>query len=140
METANRGAFRKTSTWDPVTVSAALHHCRRYLVTLISSRPDDCALPVAAAGHGPDVFSLVCHLAENSRLAESNLAGPVPKLSRRLRDLSVPDLLREWERSGGVVEDSLRGRRGLAGSVLMTDLYVHELDIRRAYGSEEPEC
>lgn len=140
MSTANSGAFRKTSTCDPVPVHAALRHCRRFLVDLVRDRPEDRFLPVATTTHGPDVFHLLRHLTENSRLAESNLAGRPARLPGGVSALNLTDLLREWERSGEVVEDALRGRRPPAGSVLLTDLLVHELDIRRAYGAREPYC
>lgn len=140
MATPNSGAFRKTSTCEPVPVSAALRHCRRFLVDLVGGRPEDRFRPVATTTHGPDVFHLLRHLTENSRLAEANLAGRPARLPHGLSALPVADLLREWERSGAAVEDALHGRRAPAGSVLLTDLLVHELDIRRAYGAQEPYC
>ena len=129
-----------TTRCDPVPVSAALRHCRRFLVDLISSWPEDYALPVATATHSQDVFGLLRHLTENSRQAEATLGGRAARLPGPLAGLGVADLLREWERSGAIVESALRGSRAPAGSVLLTDLLVHELDIRRALGSGEPDC
>lgn len=133
-------AFRKTTRCDPLPVPAALRHCRHFLVDLISCRPEDCALPVAGTAHGRDVFGLLRHLVDNSRQAEAVLCGPAARPPGPPPGAAVADLLREWERSGTVVDRALRGRRAPAGSVLLTDLVVHELDIRRAFGTGEPEC
>jgi uncharacterized protein (TIGR03083 family) len=129
-----------TTRCAPLPVYAALRHCRHFLVDLISSRPEYCALPVATTTHGQDVFGLLCHLVENSRQAEAALGGRAAPLPGPPTDPSVADLLREWERSGAIVEGALRGSRAPAGSVLLTDLLVHELDIRRALGADEPDC
>lgn len=139
MATTYSEAFRRTTRCD-LPVCEGLRHCRQFLVDLVSSRPEDCSAPVDTTAHGRDVFGLLCHLAENSRQAEATLCGTVPRLNRPLATLSVADLVREWERSGAVVERALRGSRAPAGSVLLTDLFVHELDIRRALGAAEPHC
>lgn len=135
----NTGAFRKNSSWPPVAPHAALRYCRRFLVDLLRSRPDDFAVPVSGR-HGADVLSLVCHLTANSRQAEATLTGQPREQSARLRGLTLPELLAEWERSGLVVEHALLHAHGLTGSLLVTDLFTHELDIRRALGSAEPTC
>lgn len=132
-------AFRQTTRCD-LPVSEALRHCRRYLVDLVGSRPEDCAAAVSTTAHGRDVFGLLCHLTENSRQAEATLRGRAARLDGPLATSSVADLLTEWERSGAIVERALRGTRAPAGSVLLTDLFVHELDIRRALGAAEPNC
>jgi len=107
---------------------------------LLTSTPEVRTLPMPCPTHGRDVFALLCHLTRNSRQSEAVLAGHPPRLPGPLTGLSVGAVLDEWERSGTVVEAALRGRRPPAGSVLLTDLLAHELDIRRAVGAGEPEC
>lgn len=131
-------AFRDRTRCD-LPVPQALRHCRRYLADLVGSRPENCARAVGTT-HGRDVFGLLCHLAENSRQAEAALGGRAARLDGPLAASSVADLLHEWERSGAIVERALRASRAPAGSVLLTDLLVHELDIRRALGVAEPDC
>jgi uncharacterized protein (TIGR03083 family) len=135
----NTSAFRKNSTWPPVPPHTALRYCRRYLVDLLSSHPGD-SEGTASARDGVCVSGLIRHLTANSRLAEATLTGRAPARPAALRRLSLPELLSEWERSGTVVEHALHGARGLTGSLLVTDLFTHELEIRRALGLAEPTC
>jgi hypothetical protein len=134
----NPRAFRKSSTWPQVPPHEALRFCRQFLVDLLSRSPAPGAPP--AGEHGVDVVDLVRHLTTNSRLAEANLTGPPPRLRKRLAGLDLKELLVEWERSGTVVERALRRSHGLAGSLLVTDVFTHELEIRRALGTAEPGC
>jgi len=142
----NTGAFRKETSWPPVPPHVALRHSRRYLVELLNTHlPDYPATAPAtpaepAAPNGAEVLGLVRHLTANSLLAESNLTGRAPTSMAELSPLSLAELLAEWERSGAVVEEALRDARGLTGSLLVTDLFAHELDIRRTLGVDEPRC
>jgi len=142
----NTGAFRKETSWPPVPPHVALRHSRRYLVELLNTHLPDYpstapATPAEpAAPNGAEVLGLVRHLTANSLLAESNLTGRAPTSMAELSPLSLAELLAEWERSGAVVEEALRDARGLTGSLLVTDLFAHELDIRRTLWVDEPRC
>lgn len=92
---------------------------------------------------GWNVRDTVAHLVGICRDAEARLE---PGLARRadlptagLSALGLDPLLREWARSGRVVEAALvRTEHSHRGAVLVMDAFTHELDVRLALGHPIP--
>jgi uncharacterized protein (TIGR03083 family) len=117
----------------PVPNHLAYRHIRHGIARRLREQPAGAARPVPAC---PDwsVLDMLVHLAQNCRAAEANLL-PKPPRPLRLRELALPELLAEWERSAALVESGLRDcTQARAGSVLVMDAFTHEYDIVQALG------
>ncbi|MFI9639052.1 maleylpyruvate isomerase family mycothiol-dependent enzyme [Micromonospora sp. NPDC051925] len=114
---------------------AAYRQVRRATAELLAEGPPGAgALPVA---HCPDwtVDRLVAHLVEVCARVHGRVTGSVPDATP---DAGLPELLAEWGRLSGPVEEFLAGPDSMDGHILVMDAFTHELDLRQALGVAPP--
>jgi uncharacterized protein (TIGR03083 family) len=128
--------------WVSVSSHAAYASVRRNLADLLRGIPGASEFPVPACP-GWNVRDLIAHLVNICRNAEARLepglAGRADLAPAGFTETGIDWLLREWERSGGVVESALaRTEHAHRGAVLVMDAFTHELDARIALGAPLP--
>ncbi|WP_431912077.1 maleylpyruvate isomerase family mycothiol-dependent enzyme [Micromonospora carbonacea] len=117
------------------TAVAAYRQVREATVQLLAAAPPGAdALPVAHCP-GWTVRELVAHLVEVCARVHGRVTGDVPGPTP---DGGVPELLAEWERLSGPVEEFLAGPGSMDGHILVMDAFTHELDLRQALGVAPP--
>ncbi|TDC63633.1 maleylpyruvate isomerase family mycothiol-dependent enzyme [Micromonospora sp. KC207] len=118
-----------------VPAVAAYRQVRRATAQLLAQGPPGVgALPVA---HCPDwtVRDLVAHLVEICARVHGRVTGSVPGAAP---DGGLAELLAEWERLSGPVEEFLAGPESMDRHILVMDAFTHELDLRQALGVAPP--
>lgn len=125
-----------SDTPDPAALFAAGQ--ARVVALVRALDPGDLARPVPATP-GWSVRDLLAHLAGVS--ADALLGEAHPESAewtaghvRDRSDLSVDQIVDEWLRAGPRVEEMLRTAEPRPAAMLITDLTVHEQDLRGAVG------
>ncbi|WP_405108798.1 maleylpyruvate isomerase family mycothiol-dependent enzyme [Micromonospora sp. NBC_01405] len=114
---------------------AAYRQVRETTAALLAQAPPEVGAQPVANCPGWTVQDLVAHLVEicarvHGR-ATGSTPGPVPAGG-------LPELLDEWERLSGPVEEFLAGPGSMDRHILVMDAFTHELDLRQALGVPPP--
>lgn len=113
----------------------AYRRIRRNVTELLA---DERADPDAVVPACPEwtLRGLVGHLVGVASVAIGRLSGWPAAHAGSSADMSTADLLATWRLLGSEVDLLLADRGGAAGTILVMDAFVHELDIRYALGAE----
>ena len=82
---------------------------------------------------------LVAHLVGVTATSIGRLSGWPSVRPSSSADMGVAELLSTWEELGAEADLLLAERGGRAGSILVMDAFIHELDIRHAIGAGLPD-
>lgn len=115
----------------------AYRHTIQSVTALLSehSVPDDMPVPSCPEW---TVHGLVGHLVGICSLAVGRLSGGWAEAERSSAEMSVADLLVEWNRMGDQAGRVLQEAGGRRGSLMVMDAFTHELDLRYAIGTRLP--
>lgn len=95
--------------------------------------------PVVPACPEWTVRDLLAHLVGSAALAIGRMSGWPATHPSSSADMGVQELLSTWDQLGAEVDLLLADQGERCGSLLLTDAFTHELDLRYAVGAPMPE-
>lgn len=128
---------RPTLRAERPPVHEVYREVRRNIMALLADEADELD-PVIPACPKWTLRDLIAHLAGSAALAAGRMSGWTPAHPSSA-NMGVPELLDVWDQIGSDVELLLSERNGRAGSLLVTDAFTHELDIRYTLNAPLPE-
>ncbi|MCX4472228.1 maleylpyruvate isomerase family mycothiol-dependent enzyme [Micromonospora sp. NBC_01655] len=118
-----------------VRAVAAYRQVREATAALLAQGPPGVGAEPVAHCPGWTVRDLVAHLVEICARVHGRVTGSTPG---PVPDGGLPELLDEWERLSGPVEEFLAGPGSMDRNILVMDAFTHELDLRQALGVPPP--
>lgn len=137
MDTILYETGRPTLRGDRAPNHVAYQHAREGLTELLSTLEPG-ADPAVPACPEWTVRDLLAHLVGAAALAVGRLSGWLPTGRPPSSGMGVHELLGEWDRLGAEAEKLVAARGGRCGSIMVMDVFVHELDLRHALGVPPP--
>jgi uncharacterized protein (TIGR03083 family) len=137
MDTSLQEMGRPTLRGSRVATHEAYREIRRNVTALLADEADELD-PVIPACPEWTLRDLIAHLTGSAALAIGRLSGWPAAALGSSEDMGVPELLAAWDLVGAEAELLLSDRGGRAGSLLVTDAFTHELDIRYALKAPLP--